>query len=66
MNEELPETIEVDWGKCREQFVDIQQMVSMHAASAQIDGDRQIITINGPDKALINELESRGIEYKEV
>jgi len=64
--EKLPETIEADWVKCREQIMDIQQLVSNHAESAQINGDRQIIRIKGPDKSLIDELENKEIEYKEV
>jgi len=62
----LNRTIEIDWGKYREQLMGIQHMVSRHATSAKIDGDRDVITINEPDDVLIEELESRGIEYEEV
>jgi len=63
---EQNKTIEIDWKRYREQWIEIKQMVSRHAKSARIDGDRDVLIVKEPDDRLIEELESKGVEYKEV
>ncbi|RLI80985.1 hypothetical protein DRP04_07095 [Archaeoglobales archaeon] len=58
--------VEIGWAENNFLLRDIDELVSMHAKEAYIDGDKGILIIIDPDEFLLEELENRGIKFKKV